>query len=165
MICRPVYVEELRDFDIAVLAAACTADVNGNRDRWPFLAERSGRQHLKSPSHVTSLVLNEQRARRLLSFSSTRFENLTGDKALGPSGVVQGRSDAQRNRSASPVMRTRCRCSLMSGLRSTWMTWVLLLSLWLPLAQGMKESQIRELRYALVDLRDPCFNRRMGSAS
>lgn len=53
----------------------------------------------------------------------------------------------------------------MSGLRSTWMTWVLLLSLWLPLAQGMKESQIRELRYALVDLRDPCFNRRMGSAS
>lgn len=35
----------------------------------------------------------------------------------------------------------------MLDLRSAWMAWVLLLSLWLPLAQGMKDNQIKELRY------------------
>lgn len=35
----------------------------------------------------------------------------------------------------------------MLDLRSPWMAWVLLLSLWLPLAQGMKDNQIKELRY------------------
>lgn len=34
----------------------------------------------------------------------------------------------------------------MLDLRSAWMTWVLLLSLWLPLARGMKDNQIKELR-------------------
>lgn len=35
----------------------------------------------------------------------------------------------------------------MRDFRSTWLvTWVLVLSLWLGLARGMRESQVRELR-------------------
>lgn len=35
----------------------------------------------------------------------------------------------------------------MRGFRSTWLvTWVFVLSLWLGLARGMRESQVRELR-------------------
>lgn len=34
----------------------------------------------------------------------------------------------------------------MSNLRSAWITWVLLLSLWLAMAQGMRATQIKELR-------------------
>ena len=35
----------------------------------------------------------------------------------------------------------------MRDFRSTWLvTWVLVLSIWLGLARGMRESQVRELR-------------------
>lgn len=37
------------------------------------------------------------------------------------------------------------------------MTWILLLSLWLGLAQGMRTEQIRELRYVAIDLLCPGF--------
>lgn len=40
----------------------------------------------------------------------------------------------------------------MLDLRSAWMAWVLLLWLWLTLAQGMKDNQIKELRYFILIL-------------
>lgn len=40
----------------------------------------------------------------------------------------------------------------MSNLRSAWITWVLLLSLWLAMAQGMRATQIKELRYFQIDV-------------
>lgn len=40
----------------------------------------------------------------------------------------------------------------MSNLRSAWITWVLLLSLWLAMAQGMRATQIKELRYFQIDI-------------
>ncbi|PWY77129.1 seven-hairpin glycosidase [Aspergillus heteromorphus CBS 117.55] len=44
-------------------------------------------------------------------------------------------------------MRSGCWHSQMSDLRSAWMmTWVLLLSLWLAVAQGMRTAQVKELR-------------------
>lgn len=57
------------------------------------------------------------------------------------------RSHAIFGRIALPVMRTRCWSSQVLGLRSAWtMTWILVLSLWLALAHGMRDNKIKELR-------------------
>ena len=46
----------------------------------------------------------------------------------------------------------------MCDLPSSWMmTWILLLSLWLGLVQGMRTDQIRELRCVSVDILRPYF--------
>lgn len=50
----------------------------------------------------------------------------------------------------APVMRTRCWSLHLFNPRCAWTmaTWPILLCLWFTLAQGMRDYQIKELRYA-----------------